>query len=98
MGEIIGGAIVLLVIAVGGGTVAYLLAQGKQRRELAHTPAPALTAGNDSTNVKLRQYYRLSQRSVRVIENLLARDRMVPCLDREERSELEAIVNEFYEL
>lgn len=97
MGELIGGALVLLVVALFGAGIAFILSNLRRQRELAGTPPPALVSGAEA-GPRVAQYYRLAQRSVRALEAVLRRDEVVPFLNEEDRNQIQEIVNEFYGL
>ena len=99
MGDLIGGALVLVVVALLGGGLAYMLNSRQQNANLARTPLPAMLDGKDrDVVVKARECYRLAQQETRVIERLL-RDDMVACtIDDDTKQAMRQLVDQFYEM
>ena len=99
MGDLIGGALVLVVVALLGGGLAYMLNSRQQNANLARTPLPAMLDGKDrDVVVKAREYYRLAQQETRFIERLL-RDDMVACtIDDDTKQAMRQLVDQFYEM
>lgn len=89
------GLLVIAALMVAGGK--YLAAQHGTNKAIRHIPAPALGAGDVPIADRLTHYYRLAQRSVRVLERLRGDYTVSPMLSEEDRRTIDQIVNDFYE-
>ena len=99
MGEIVGLAALIVVLVFGAAGLAYSVASGRHRAALDRTPLDAIdSADRQAVLAKTRQYFRHSQASVRLMESLVNDDMVVAVLPEEKRRQMQALIDEFYEV
>lgn len=96
---LVGDILLLLLIAglVGYGGVALARMHGRSKA-IRHIPAPALGSEDVPIADRLTHYYRIAQRSVRLLEHLRNDDYTIaPLLPADTKKQIDQIVNDFYE-
>jgi hypothetical protein len=77
--------------------VSYLRARARTAGAMRDVPAPALGDRDVPIATRLTHYYRLCQRSVRVLERLVDDYTVGPMLSPEDRDRVRRIISDFYE-
>lgn len=92
-------AIVLLIAVVGAFVVMvlYFLMNRGRRRSIATRPVPTLGVHEEEAIVeRAGEYFRISQRAVRLLDSLLRTPDVANAMTREDKKTAQAIVDEFY--
>lgn len=100
MEELILAVVLVGLVALGAVVVQQLGRAGRLRRELGLTPPGALPAPDGDTDIYVRQAresFRFAQRSIRLLERVLAQDETIPFLTDETRAEIRTLIEQFYE-
>jgi hypothetical protein len=94
--------ILVLLLLIGGGFIVlrWLSSKNESHKEtsaLKTVPPPALGQGDIPIAERLTTYYRLSQRSVRVLDRLVNDYSVGPMLSEEDKMKAKKIINDFYD-
>jgi hypothetical protein len=99
MGEVLGAAILLVLLAAALAGAVYVLSGSARRTSLARTPLPALDPNDrEAMAAKAGQYFRVAQSSARLLEGLLADDLVRAVLPDAKQAEMRILIDRFYEL
>ena len=97
MGDVL--AIVLLIAVVGAVVVMllYFLMNRGRRRSIASRPIATLGVHEEEAiAARAGEYFRISQRAVRLLDTLLRSPAVADAMSRADRKAAQAIVDEFY--